>query len=78
MASRASLARLAQASRVLSPRALSTASTSSASINISRAALATSPLARVPRASSMLVGQQRRAASSDEGAQTMVRMIGFG
>lgn len=74
MASRASLARIAQAKapRVLTPRTLSTAASSSASVAIARAALATTPLARVPRGPALLLGQQRRAASSDDGAQTMV------
>ncbi|TXT13000.1 hypothetical protein VHUM_01401 [Vanrija humicola] len=67
MASRAALTRLAASA---SPRALSTAATSLAT---SRAALATTSTARVARSEArFLVGkEQRRAASSDEGAQTM-------
>lgn len=67
MASRAALARLTS---VAAPRALST----NAVAATSRAALATTPVPRVPRsASRYLVGAgQRRMASSDDGASTMV------
>ncbi|RSH80016.1 pyruvate dehydrogenase E1, beta subunit [Apiotrichum porosum] len=66
MASRAALARLTS---VAAPRALST----NAVAATSRAALATTPVPRVPRsASRYLVGAgQRRMASSDDGASTM-------
>jgi hypothetical protein len=58
-------ARVAKAS---APRALST---SALATSTARAALATTPLARVVRRNGVYV--PARAASSDEGAQTMVR-----
>lgn len=74
MASRAALTRLAALPRASAPRALSTAA-SSTSLATSRAALAATATPRVARSEArFLVGkEQRRAASSDEGAQTMVR-----
>ncbi|KAL1412578.1 pyruvate dehydrogenase E1, beta subunit [Vanrija albida] len=71
MASRAALARLA-ASAPRTPRALSTAA-SAGPLAVSRAALAATATPRVARSEArFLVGkEQRRAASSDEGAQTM-------
>ncbi len=65
MAARAALTRLAPA------RNLTTAARSPLALATARAALQTTPIARSPRAPSVLI--PRRDASTDEGAQTMVR-----
>ena len=76
MASRAALAlpRTAAFVTAATPqRALSSLSTSHLAAATSRAALASTPLARVPRSAARLLvnREQRRAASSDDGAETM-------